>query len=128
MINRFELILTTRDSYNGKKKRGIVNYIECLEHRPGKGVGVVLTGEIEPVDLLIVPPLMERDRRLIVLEPLEDRAVDDDLVILQLPPDHAERIVYLMMVELDLGQAGRAAAWYPFLVHVVVHHHRRAGG
>lgn len=104
------------------------NYIECLEHRPGEGVGVILTGEVEPVDLLVVPPLMKRHRRLIVLQSLQDRAVDDDLVVLQLPADHAERIVHLMVIELDLGQAGRAATRYPFLVHVVVYHHRRAGG
>lgn len=104
------------------------SYIECLEHRPSKGIGVVLTGEVEPIDLLVIPPLVKRDRGLIILESLEDRAVDDNLVVLQLPADHAERIVHLMMIELDLGQAGRAATRYPFLVHVVVHHHRRAGG
>lgn len=105
-----------------------MHYIECLEHRPSEGVGIVLTGEVEPVDLLVVSPLMERDRGLIVFESLEDRAVDDNLVILQLPAHHAERVVHLMMIELDLRQTGRAAARYPFLVHVVVHHHRRAGG
>lgn len=104
------------------------SYIECLEHRPSKGIGVVLTGEVEPIDLLVIPPLVKRDRGLIILESLENRAVDDNLVVLQLPADHAERIVHLMVIELDLGQAGRAATWNPFLVHVVVHHHRRAGG
>lgn len=103
-------------------------YIECLEHRPSEGVGIILTGEVEPVDLLVVSPLMKRDRGLIVLESLEDRTVDDDLMVLQLPADYAERVVHLMVVELDLRQAGRAATRYPLLVHVVVHHHRRASG
>lgn len=80
-----------------------VNYIKGLKHRLGEGVGVVLTGEIEPVHLLVVPPLMKRARRLIVLEPAEDRAVNNDLVILQLSADHAERVVHLVMVELHLG-------------------------
>lgn len=105
-----------------------MNYIECLEHCPSEGIGVVLTGEVEPVDLLVIPPLVKRDRGLIVLESLEDRAVDDNLVVLQLPANHAKRIVHLMVIELNLGQTGRAATRYPFLVHVVVHHHRRAGG
>lgn len=105
-----------------------MTYVECLKHRPGEGVGVVLTREVEPVHLLVVPPLVERDRSLIILEPLQDRAVDDDLVVLQFPADHAERVVHLMMVELNLRQSGRAATRDPFLVHVVVHHHRRAGG
>lgn len=109
-------------------KREIETYIECLKHRPGEGVGVVFTRKVEPVHLLVVPPLVERDRGLIVLEPFQDRAVDDDLVILQLPTHHTKRVVHLMMVKLDLRQAGRAATRYPFLVHVVVHHHRRAGG
>lgn len=105
-----------------------MNYIERLEHRPSESIAVVLTGEVEPVDLLVIPPLVKRHRGLIVLESLENRTVDDNLVVLQLPADHAERIVHLMMIELDLGQAGRTATRYPFLVHVVVHHHRRAGG
>lgn len=105
-----------------------MNYIECLEHCPSEGIGVVLTGEVEPVDLLVIPPLVERDRGLIVLESLEDRAVNDNLVVLQLPANHAKRIVHLMVIELNLGQTGRAATRYPFLVHVIVHHHRRAGG
>lgn len=105
-----------------------MNYIECLEHRPSKGIGVVFTGKVEPIDLLVISPLVKRDRGLIVLESLEDRAVDDNLVVLQLPADHTERIVHLMVIELDLGQTGRAATRYPFLVHIVVHHHRRAGG
>lgn len=105
-----------------------MNYIECLEHRPSKSIGVVLTGEVEPVDLLVISPLVKCDRCLIVLESLENRAVDDNLVVLQLPADHAKRIVHLMVIELDLGQAGRTATRDPFLVHVIVHHHRRAGG
>lgn len=71
---------------------------------------------------------MKRDRCLIVLEPLEDRAVDDDLVILQFPPDHAKRVVHLMMVQLDFGEPRGTATRYPFLVHVVVHHYRRTSG
>lgn len=105
-----------------------MNYIKCLEHRPSESIGVVLTGEVEPIDLLVIPPLVKRNRGLVVLESLENRAVDDNLVVLQLPADHAERIVHLMVIELDLGQAGRAATRYPFFVYVVVHHHRRAGG
>lgn len=105
-----------------------MNYIECLEHCPCEGIGVVLTGEVEPVDLLVISPLVKRDRGLIILESLEDRAVDDNLVVLQLPTDHTERIVHLMVIELDLGQTGRATTRYPFFVHVVIHHHRRAGG
>lgn len=104
-----------------------MSYIKCLKHRPSESIGVVLTGEVEPVNLLVISPLMKRDRSLIVLESFKNRAVDDDLVVLQLPADHAERIVHLMVIELDLGQAGRAATRYPFLVHIVVHHHRCAG-
>lgn len=87
-------------------KRGAETYVECLKHRPGEGVGVVLTRKVESIHLLVVSPLVERDRGLIVLQPLQDRAVDDDLVILELPADHAERVVHLMMIKLDLRQAG----------------------
>lgn len=80
-----------------------VNYIKGLKHRLGEGVGVVLTGEIESVHLFVVPPLVKRARRLIVLEPSEDRAVNNDLVILQFSADYTERVVHLMMVELNLG-------------------------
>jgi len=119
-------MITNYDS--AKKRNKIANYIKCLEHRPGEGVGVVLTGEVEPVDLFVVPPLMKRDRGLVILETLEDRAIDDNLVILQLPADHAKCVVHLVMVQLHFGEAGRTAARYPFLVHVVVYHHRRTGG
>lgn len=105
-----------------------LNYIECLEHRPGKSIGVVLTGEVESIHLLVIPPLVKRDRGLIVLESLENRAVYDNLVVLQLSADYSERIVHLMVIELNLGQARRAATRYPFFIHVVIYHYRRAGG
>lgn len=62
--------------------KNVINYIECLEHRPSESIGVILTGEVEPIDLFVISPLVKRYRGLIVLEPLENRAVDDNLVVL----------------------------------------------
>ena len=45
----------------------------------GEAVGVLAAREVQPVYLPVVPPLMERRRRLVVLEALEDRAVDHHL-------------------------------------------------
>ena len=45
----------------------------------GEAVGVLAAREVQPVHLPVVPPLMERRRRLVVLEALEDRAVDHHL-------------------------------------------------
>lgn len=63
-------------------KKKAANYIKCMKHRLGESVGVVLTREIEPIHLLIVPPLMKRNGSLIVFKSLEDRAVYDDLMVL----------------------------------------------
>lgn len=71
--------------------------------------------------------MVESGRRLIVLQALHDRAVDDDLVVLQFPADDPERVVLLVVVDLHLAEAGRRARWNPLLLHVIVHHHRGPG-
>lgn len=70
---------------------------------------------------------MERRRRLIVLETLDDRAVDDHLVVLQLAADDAKCVVLLMMVDLDFAEARGAARRHPFLLVVIVDHDGSAG-
>lgn len=99
-----------------------------MEHGAGESVGVVLTGKVKSINLLVVAPLMERDRGLIVLESFKDGAIDNDLMVLEFSPNDAKGVVHLMMIELDLGESRRGAARYPFLVDVVVDHNRRTSG
>lgn len=98
-----------------------------MHHGPGEGFRILLAGEVEPVDGLGVAPLVEGGRRLVVLEALQNGAVDDHLVVLQLAADHTERVVLLVVVDLHLAQAGRAARRNPLLLHVIVDHHRGTG-
>ena len=71
---------------------------------------------------------MECPSRLIVLESFQNCTIYHDLVILQFSSDNAKRIVYEMVIKLNLWESRRASTRYPFLVHVVVDHHRRSGG
>lgn len=48
-------------------------------------------------------------------------------MVLELPADHAECIVLLVVVDLHLAEARGAARGYPLLLHVVVDHHRGPG-
>lgn len=98
-----------------------------MHHGPGKGLCVLLTGEVEAVHGLGVAPLVEGGSGLVVLQALEDGTVDDHLVVLELPADHAECIVLLVVVDLHLAEAGGAARGYPLLLHVIVDHHRGTG-
>lgn len=98
-----------------------------MHHGSGKCLGVLLAGKVEAVDGLGVAPLVERGRRLVVLETLQNRTVDDDLVILQLAADDAERVVLLVVIDLHLAQSGRRARGNPFFLHVIVDHHRGPG-
>lgn len=70
--------------------------------------------------------MVERCRRLVVLEALDDGTVDDNLVVLQLAAHDPECVVLLVVEDLHLAQAGRAARWNPLLLTIVVHHHRGA--
>ena len=54
-------------------------HLQRLEHGGCEHVRVVLAGEVEAVDLLVVPPLVEGGRGLVVLQPLQDGAVDHHL-------------------------------------------------
>lgn len=98
-----------------------------MHHGPGKGLRILLTGKVESVDGFRVAPLMKRGCGLIVLEALQNGTVDDHLVILQLAPDDAEGVVLLVMVDLHLAQARGRARGDPFLLHVIVDHHRGTG-
>lgn len=98
-----------------------------MHHGPGERFRVLLAGEVQAVHELGVPPLVKRCRGLVVLETLDDRAVDDDLVVLQLTADHSECVVLLVVEDLHLAQSGRTARGNPLLLAIVVHHHRCPG-
>lgn len=98
-----------------------------MHHGPGERFRVLLAGKVQSVHELGVPPLVKGSRRLVVLEALDDRAVDDDLVVLQFPADHSECVVLLVVEDLHFTETGRTARWYPFFLAIVVHHHRGAG-
>lgn len=97
-----------------------------MHHGTGERFSVLLAGKIQPIDKLGVPPLVERGRRLVVLEALDDGTVDDDFVVLQLAAHYPECVVLLVVEDLHLAEAGRAARWDPLFLAIVVHHHRGA--
>lgn len=70
---------------------------------------------------------MEGGRCLVVFEAFDDRTVDDDFVVLQLASDHSECVILLVVEDLHLAQARRAARGYPLLLAIVVDHHRCTG-
>lgn len=121
--------IDTRKVINRGKLLSLVpmTHLERVHHGPGERFRVLLAGEVQAVHELGVPPLVERRRGLVVLEPLDDRAVDDDLVVLQLAADHSECVVLLVVEDLHLAEAGRAARRDPLLLAIVVHHHRCPG-
>ena len=55
------------------------SYLQGFKHRGGEHIRVGLAGEVEAVHLLIVSPLVEGGRGLVVFQTLEDGAVDDHL-------------------------------------------------
>lgn len=95
-----------------------------MHHSTREVFRVLLTREVQSVNVLGVAPLVKSGGRLVVFEALEDRAVDDDLMVLQLPPDDSECVVLLVVVDLHLAEPGRVARRYPLLQVLVVHHHR----
>lgn len=114
-----------RSSNSNDEKYG--THLERVKHGAGEEVRVLLGAEVQAVDLLVVAPLVERGGRLVVLEALQDGAVDDDLVVLQLPADDPKRLLDRVLVDVDLGEARRRARRHPLLVDVVVHHDTSAG-
>lgn len=101
--------------------------IESVHHCTGKRFRVHRAGKVQTVHELRIAPLVERGGGLIILEALDDRAVNDDLMILQFPANDAERVVLLMVEDLHLAQTGRAAGRNPLPLHIVVHHDRGPG-
>lgn len=92
-----------------------------MKHGASKTVGVLFGAKIETVDLLVIPPLMERCRGLIVLQAFQDGAVDyylqsnrlitiitrlivrSNLVILKLSTHHPKGLVDLVLVDMHFG-------------------------
>lgn len=95
-----------------------------MHHGPSKVLRIILAREVQAVNEFRIAPLMKCCRGLIVLQSLQNGAVDDHLVILQLSSHHTERVVLLVVVDLHLAQSRRAARWHPLLLVVIVHHHR----
>lgn len=74
-----------------------------MKHGASKTVGVLFGAKIETVDLLVIPPLMESCRGLIVLQAFQDGAVDYYLVILKLSTHHPKGLVDLVLVDMHFG-------------------------
>lgn len=51
-----------------------------------------------------VTPLVECGRRLVILQVLQNGTVYNDLMVLYLAPNHTERVVGCMLVDLHLRQ------------------------
>ena len=56
-----------------------MSYLQSSEHGCREDFSVVFAGEVEAVDLLVVPPLVEGRSGLVVLQPLQNGTVDDHL-------------------------------------------------
>lgn len=104
--------------------RTTAQHLQRVHHGAREIFRILLTREIQSVNIFRVAPLMKCGGGLIVLQSLENRAVDDDFVVLKLSSDDAECVVLLMMVDLHLAEAGRVARWNPLLEILIVHHHR----
>ena len=57
----------------------LIQDIENFNHGHCKGVGFLFAAEVESINLSIIPPLVECRSGLIVLQALEDSAVDHNL-------------------------------------------------
>jgi len=101
-----------------------VQDLQGSDHCVGEHISVVLAAEVEPVHLLVVAPLVESWCCLVVLQTLENGTVDHHLVVLEFPSDHSECVVDEVVVDVDLGEAMTRSSRDPFLVEVVVDHHR----
>lgn len=99
-------------------------YFERMHHSPCKRFRILLTRKIQPVHELRVPPLMKCGCRLIVLQSLQYRAIYHNFVVLQLASNNTKCVVLLMMVNVYFAQARRTARWDPFLLAIIVDHHR----
>ena len=47
------------------------------------------------------------------------------LHVMELSSNNAESVVAGMVIDADLRDARRRSTWHPFLLGVIVHHHRR---
>ena len=56
-----------------------LTHLERSKHGRSEYLGVVLTRKVEPVNLLLIPPLVEGLRRLVVLQPLQYGTIDHNL-------------------------------------------------
>jgi len=65
---------------------------------------------------------------LVVLQPLHYRAINHNLMVLQLSADHSEGVVDYMMVDVNLAETVAGSCRDPLLVHVVVDHDAGARG
>lgn len=54
-------------------------HIEGKQHGVGEGGGLLLTGKVESIHLPGITPLVKCRRGLIILQPLYNRVVNDDL-------------------------------------------------
>ena len=57
----------------------LLTHLERSKHGRSEYLGVVLTRKVEPVHLLLIPPLVEGLRRLVVLQPLQYGTIDHNL-------------------------------------------------
>ena len=58
-----------------------VEHLQSVHHGASKNVSVLLAAKVEAVDLAGIPPLVEGQRGLVVLQPLGDGAVDHHLQV-----------------------------------------------
>lgn len=98
-------------------------HLECVHHCSRKALSILLTREVQAINIFCVAPLMKGGGGLIIFQSFEYRAVDDDFVILQLAADDSECVVLNVMKDLHFAETAGGAAGHPFLHYFIVNHH-----
>lgn len=58
----------------------MVTYLHSIQHSMCESVCIFLATKVESINLLVVPPLMECSRGLVVLQTLENNTIDHNLL------------------------------------------------
>ena len=106
----------------------VVHRFNRHSHRLGEILAIFSASEIQAINLTVVSPLVKRSGGLIVLQPFEDGAIDNDFVVLNFPTHHAESVVDRVMIDVDFGKSLRGSRRNPLFLLIVIKHDGSASG
>lgn len=103
-------------------------YIESKEHGCGEGGGLFFAGEVQPINLPRITPLVKSWRGLVIFQTFHNGVVYNNLLVLQFDSHNAEAVVDRVVVDVDAAEALLARFdWHPFFAGVIIDHHRGSG-